>query len=73
MPHFYSNNWINPKIVSERLGHADVRISLDRYTHLLPSMQKETAIMFGEMLFEDEEQRGDGILRISINTEENNS
>ncbi|RCX22997.1 phage integrase family protein [Fontibacillus phaseoli] len=45
---------VNPKIVSERLGHADVRISLDTYSHLLPSMQKETAIMFGKMLFEEE-------------------
>ncbi|MHA7963719.1 site-specific integrase [Paenibacillus sp. CAU 1782] len=42
---------VNPKIVSERLGHADVRISLDTYSHLLPSMQKETAKKFGEMLF----------------------
>jgi integrase len=44
---------VNPKIVSERLGHADVRISLDTYSHLLPSMQKETALMFGKMLFEE--------------------
>lgn len=45
---------VNPKIVSERLGHADVRISLDTYSHLLPSMQKEKAIMFGKMLFEED-------------------
>ncbi|WP_242301756.1 site-specific integrase [Bacillus cereus group sp. BfR-BA-01361] len=42
---------VNPKIVSERLGHADVRITLDTYSHLLPSMQKDTAIQFGKMLF----------------------
>ncbi|MGA4497515.1 tyrosine-type recombinase/integrase [Bacillus bombysepticus] len=42
---------VNPKIVSERLGHADVRITLDTYSHLLPSMQKDTAIKFGKMLF----------------------
>nr|WP_252210065.1 tyrosine-type recombinase/integrase [Bacillus bombysepticus] len=42
---------VNPKIVSERLGHADFRITLDTYSHLLPSMQKDTAIKFGEMLF----------------------
>ncbi|MGG0175791.1 tyrosine-type recombinase/integrase [Gottfriedia acidiceleris] len=45
---------VNPKIVSERLGHADVRITLDTYSHLLPSMQKETARNFGKMLFENE-------------------
>jgi integrase len=44
---------VNPKIVSERLGHADVRITLDTYSHLLPSMQKETAKNFGRMLFGD--------------------
>jgi integrase len=42
---------VNPKIVSERLGHADTRITLDTYSHLLPSMQKETAKQFGKMLF----------------------
>lgn len=47
---------VNPKIVSERLGHADVRISLDTYSHLLPSMQKETAVMFGKMLFTEEDE-----------------
>ncbi|UFJ41709.1 site-specific integrase [Brevibacillus humidisoli] len=41
----------NPKIVAERLGHADTRITLDTYSHLLPSMQKETAKQFGRMLF----------------------
>lgn len=46
---------VNPKIVSERLGHADVRITLDTYSHLLPSMQKETARNFGKMLFGDDE------------------
>ncbi|USK86144.1 site-specific integrase [Peribacillus asahii] len=46
---------VNPKIVSERLGHADVRITLDTYSHLLPSMQKETAKNFGKMLFSDDD------------------
>ncbi|WP_046176513.1 tyrosine-type recombinase/integrase [Domibacillus indicus] len=45
---------VNPKIVSERLGHADVRITLDTYSHLLPSMQKDTAVQFGKMLFDED-------------------
>lgn len=45
----------NPKIVSERLGHATVRLTLDTYSHLLPSMQKETAKKFGKMLFDNEQ------------------
>lgn len=30
---------INPKIVSEMLGHANVAITLDTYAHVLPTMQ----------------------------------
>lgn len=42
---------IHPKIVSERLGHADTRMTLDRYSHLLPNMQKEAAQKFNELLY----------------------
>jgi len=31
----------NPKIVSEVLGHKDVAITLDRYSHAMPTMQTE--------------------------------
>jgi integrase len=34
-----SNN-VNPKIVSELLGHANIAITLDTYSHLLPDMQE---------------------------------
>jgi integrase len=34
---------IHPKIVSERLGHATVGITLDTYSHLMPGMQEEAA------------------------------
>lgn len=30
---------INPKVVAERLGHSSVAITLDRYSHVLQSMQ----------------------------------
>lgn len=33
----------NIKVISERLGHNSVKITLDTYSHVLPSMQKETA------------------------------
>lgn len=47
---------VNHKIVSERLGHADVRITLDTYSHLMPGMQKDTAIKFGKMLFGEDDK-----------------
>ncbi|HEY9089809.1 MAG TPA: hypothetical protein VIO36_16675, partial [Anaerolineaceae bacterium] len=32
---------VHPKIVSERLGHQDIRITLQTYSHVIPSMQGE--------------------------------
>jgi integrase len=29
----------NPKVVSERLGHAGIVLTLDTYSHILPTMQ----------------------------------
>ena len=34
---------INPKIVSEMLGHASISITLDTYSHVLPDMQDQAA------------------------------
>lgn len=33
----------NPKIVSERLGHGSIEITLNTYSHVLPNMQKAAA------------------------------
>jgi len=41
---------INPKIVSEMLGHASVRITLDIYSHLLPDMQEKAAKALEDVL-----------------------
>ena len=41
---------INPKVVSERLGHASVGITLDLYSHVSPSLQAEAAQRFDQGL-----------------------
>jgi integrase len=41
---------INPKIISERLGHARIGITLDIYSHVLPSMQQEVAEKLDEII-----------------------
>ncbi len=41
---------IHPKIVSERLGHANIGITLDTYSHVLPGLQERAAERFDEML-----------------------
>jgi len=34
---------IHPKVVSERLGHSTVALTLDVYSHVMPSMQDDAA------------------------------
>ena len=34
---------VHPKVVSERLGHATVAITLDTYSHVLPGIQRDAA------------------------------
>lgn len=34
---------VHPKIVSERLGHSSISITLDLYSHTLPGLQREAA------------------------------
>lgn len=35
---------VHPKVVSERLGHSTIGITLDVYSHVMPDMQKEAAL-----------------------------
>jgi len=41
---------IHPKVVSERLGHANVSITLDIYSHCTANMQQEAAAKIDEAL-----------------------
>lgn len=41
---------VHPKIVSERLGHSTVAITLDTYSHVLPGMQEEAAQLINAAL-----------------------
>lgn len=36
-------NNIHPKIVQERLGHSDVSMTLNRYSHVTMDMQRDAA------------------------------
>ncbi len=44
-------NNVPAKVVSERLGHADVAFTLRVYSHVLPGMQRNAADGLDEMLF----------------------
>lgn len=47
-------NGVHPKVVSERLGHSSVGITLDTYSHVLPGLQEEAV------------KKLDGALRLAI-------
>ncbi len=42
---------VHPKVVSERLGHANVSITLDTYSHAIPAMQEEAAALIARLVF----------------------
>lgn len=41
---------VHPKVVSERLGHSSIRITMDTYSHVLPSVQREAADAFERLI-----------------------
>jgi integrase len=43
---------VNPKVVSEMLGHASVAITLDIYSHVLPDMQHDAAAILDGVLYQ---------------------
>jgi integrase len=43
---------VNPKVVSEMLGHASVSIALDIYSHVIPDMQQDAAAAMAKLLYE---------------------
>src|SRR4030042_1000645 len=47
---------VHPKVVSERLGHSSVAITLDTYSHVLPGIQAAVAKRFDEGLQKSSEK-----------------
>jgi integrase len=41
----------NPKVVSERLGHSTIMLTLDTYSHVLPTMQQRATLKLEQMLY----------------------
>ena len=40
---------VHPKVVQERLGHSTITMTMDIYSHVLPSMQQEVAEKIDDM------------------------
>ena len=40
---------VHPKMVQERIGHSTISMTMDIYSHVLPSMQQEVAEKIDEV------------------------
>nr|WP_251025966.1 site-specific integrase [Bacillus sp. ISL-47] len=41
---------VNVKVISERLGHSDIKVTLETYSHVLPTMQEEAVKHLDEII-----------------------
>jgi len=51
---------VHPKVVSERLGHANIGITLDIYSHVLPGLQEAAAEKFDRLFDADVSENSEG-------------
>ena len=57
------NMGVHPKVVQELLGHSSISMTLDTYSHMLPSMQQEAMDKLNGLFDRDgldDEDIGDG-------------
>jgi integrase len=45
-----ATGWHEVKVISERLGHANVAITIDTYSHVLPAADAETAHTLAKLI-----------------------
>ena len=41
---------VHPKVVSERLGHADIALTLNTYSHAIPALQETAASVVANLV-----------------------
>jgi integrase len=62
---------IHPKVVSERLGHANIGITLDIYSHVLPGLQEAAAEKFDRIFEVDGNENSDAnVSKMLANSED---
>jgi integrase len=50
---------VHPKVVQELLGHGTIAMTMDTYSHLLPSMQKDVADKMNDVFRLNEDREND--------------
>ena len=43
---------VHPKVVSDRLGHADIALTLNVYSHAIPALQETAAALVASLIFD---------------------
>jgi len=43
------------KVISERLGHANISITLDTYTHVLPEQDAHAAVSIARLILSEDD------------------
>jgi len=51
------NHGVQPLIIKERLGHKDIKVTLNTYGHLYPSEQKKIADMLNDLKNEEKKEK----------------
>jgi integrase len=41
---------VHPKVVAEMLGHSQISMTLDTYSHVLPDMQRDATVALDRLL-----------------------
>lgn len=62
-PHDLRHTWasltlaagVHPKVVSDRLGHSTIAITIDTYSHAIPSLDVDAAATVAGQLFQADE------------------
>ena len=50
----------HPVLLSERLGHTSIAVTIDRYSHVIPSIDKNAADVVAQLILSDPADRSDG-------------
>ena len=51
---------VSPKVVQERLGHSNIGITMDTYSHVMPGLQEAAALRFDQALADSIPERVNG-------------
>ena len=55
---------IHPKVVQEMLGHTQISMTMDIYSHVLPSMQQDAVSKLNDLLI-NRENKADGEAKLT--------